>query len=100
MTSESPPTYFVLFHAPGPEWQEGVPAKDQAGIADHVEYFSGFFAPGTLFMGGPFLDNSGGMAIFKSASIEEVRAIALADPAVQTGLLKADVKSWLVPFHP
>ncbi|WP_158320109.1 YciI family protein [Acidocella aminolytica] len=34
----------------------------------HIEYMSGFFASGELVMGGPFLDDSGGMAIFNTAT--------------------------------
>jgi uncharacterized protein YciI len=56
---------------------------------------SGFADKGRLVMGGPFLDNSGGMAIFDVATLEEARAIAEADPTVKSGLLTVTVKPWL-----
>jgi uncharacterized protein YciI len=99
MASEPPPTYFVLFHSPGPRWREGKAFQLQPGIMSHVEYMSGFFARGKLLMGGPFLDGSGGMMVFRTATIEEAREIADADPAVKGGLLTVTVKPWLAAFH-
>jgi uncharacterized protein YciI len=99
MVDETPPTYFVLFHTPGPHWDEGKPFDEQPGIMDHVKYMGGFFAKGELVMGGPFLDNSGGMMVFAIATIEQARAIASDDPAVKAGLLTVNVKPWLAAFH-
>lgn len=90
-----PPVYFVLFHTPGPGWKAGVSFRDQPGVMDHVGYMGQFLAQGQLVMGGPFLDDSGGMMIMRAASIEEARARALADPTVKGGLLKVMVRPWL-----
>lgn len=36
-----------------------------------------------------------GIFIFKCASLEEARALAATDPAVQTGRLKIEIHPWL-----
>ncbi len=91
----APATYFVLVHTPGPAWKSGVGFRDQPGIADHVRYMDAFLARGVLIMAGPFLDNSGGMAIFHTASLEEAQRLANDDPTVKNGLLRVTVRPWL-----
>ena len=90
------PTYFVLLHTPGPKWRSDLPVFQQPGIADHGRYLGGLKASGALVMAGPFLDNSGGMAILEAASLEEASRIANDDPAVKAGLLRVTVRPWLV----
>jgi len=98
VADEKPPTYFVLFHKPGPHWEEGKSFSDQPGIMEHVHYMAGFFARGELLMGGPFLDNSGGMMVFRTSTIEQAKTIAHEDPTVKAGLLSVNVKPWLAAF--
>jgi hypothetical protein len=71
-----PPTYFVLFHTPGPGWKAGVGFREQPGVIDHVHYMAGFAASGWLVMGGPFLDDSGGMMVSRAKSMDEAVRIA------------------------
>jgi uncharacterized protein YciI len=49
-------------------------------------------------MGGPFIDASaGGMMIPEAGLTEaEVRAFAESDPAVKSGLLKAEIRPWMI----
>jgi len=48
-------------------------------------------------LGGPFVDNTGGMMIAASGlSREEVIRHAGQDPAVQSGLLRFEVRPWLI----
>ncbi len=91
-----PKRFFVLFHSPGPHWDQSKGFQDQAGIGEHVAYMKGFLDRGMLVMGGPFLDNSGGMMVFDLPTIEAARATAERDPAVENGLLTVAVKPWLV----
>lgn len=91
-----PKRYFVLMHSPGPARDKTKSFRDQPGIDDHVAYMSGFADQKKLVMGGPFLDDSGGMMVFDLPSIAAARAIATADPTVKSGLLKIRVKPWLV----
>lgn len=94
--AESP--WFVLMHSPGLKWNQELSFFDQAGIEQHKAFMSDLLEAGDMVMGGPFLDNSGGMAILKVESIEAAMAIAHRDPAVQSGILKVEVKSWITPL--
>jgi uncharacterized protein len=98
-SSLPPKRYFVLAHAPGPKWDSTRGYREQAGIDQHVAYMQDFFDRGTLVLGGPFLDNSGGMMVFDLDSAQEAQSVAEGDPTVKTGLLAVTVKPWLAIFR-
>jgi uncharacterized protein YciI len=89
---------FVVMHTPGPHWQADLPLFEQRGIAEHIAHFRGLLESGKLEMGGPFLDAAaGGMMIpVEGLSEAEIVAFANADPAVISGLLRAEVRQWMV----
>jgi uncharacterized protein YciI len=95
----APPVYYVLFHTPGPGWRPGVGFRDQPGVMDHVRYMSQFEANGVLVMGGPFLDDSGGMMVTRVKSMKDAADIANNDPTVKGGLLRVTVRPWLVAMQ-
>jgi uncharacterized protein YciI len=99
MSNQQPPVYFVLFHSPGEKWKQGVSFREQPGVREHVQYMSSFIESKKLVIGGPFLDNSGGMMVMSAESREEAEKIANADPSVQNGLLKVDVKPWMAAMR-
>jgi uncharacterized protein YciI/uncharacterized protein YndB with AHSA1/START domain len=90
---------FAIIHQPGPRWQEKVDFRNQPGVMDHVQYYSQFLSSGELKLGGPLLDNSGGMAIVSVGSWEKAQEIASSDPAVKSGLLTFTIRPWMVPFN-
>ena len=90
-----PPQLFVMFHTAGPNWVDSLPFTQQPGLMEHVEYMSTFMAGNKLVMGGPFLDNSGGMMICKAESLEEAQSWAENDPTVKKGMLSVEVRPWL-----
>lgn len=95
-----PNTRVVVVHTPGPAWQAGVSFREQPGIDAHVAYYRQVLADGKLALGGPFLDDSGGMMISTpGASLADIEAIAQNDPAVKSGLLKATVRLWYPALH-
>jgi uncharacterized protein len=98
-TNKEPQIYYVLFHTPGPTWKDGTDFREQPGVLDHVNYMAGFMENNMLAIGGPFLDNTGGMMVLKADSQEEAESIANADPSVHAGLLKVTVKPWYVPME-
>jgi len=98
-TNKEPQIYYVLFHTPGPTWKDGIDFRQQPGVVDHVNYMASFMATDKLAIGGPFLDNTGGMMVLRADSQEEAEAIANADPSVLAGLLKVSVKPWFVPME-
>ncbi len=51
-----------------------------------------------IVIGGPFLDDSGGMMVSRAASLEAAQKLANDDPAVVGALLNVNVKPWMVPM--
>lgn len=98
-SSLPPKRYFVLAHTPGPRWDPTKGFRQQPGIEQHVAYMQDFLDRGTLILGGPYLDNSGGMMIFDLDTEEEARRVAEGDPTVKSGLLAVTVKPWLAVFR-
>jgi uncharacterized protein YciI len=89
---------YVVVHAPGPRWQQGLPIFEQDGIQDHIAHFRLWLEQGRLAIGGPFLDEHAGGMMIPSAGLgeAEITAFANADPAVKSGLLRVAVRQWLV----
>lgn len=96
----APAIRYVVFHKPGPNWQQGVDFRKQPGVQDHVKHYMKLHQDGKLAMGGPFLDNSGGMMVsIEGVSLDEIKAFAEADPAVKGGLLVLEIKPWMVAME-
>jgi uncharacterized protein YciI len=93
-----PPIYYALFHTPGPNWAAGVGFREQPGVVEHVQYMAQFQETGQMVIGGPFLDDTGGMMVLEIESQEAAEEIATADPSVKSGLLAVEVKPWMVVF--
>jgi uncharacterized protein YciI len=87
---------YLLRHSPGLRWQAGAGFREQPGIEGHVAYMAEQSDLGRLVLGGPFLDDSGGMMVLRADSFEAARAIAEADPTVADGLLTVEVRPWMV----
>jgi hypothetical protein len=80
-------TRFVVFHSPGPGWRSGAAFFEQSGVDEHAAHYASVLQDGHLELGGPFLDESGGMMVFRPGlDRAEVDPIVQADPAVQSGL--------------
>ena len=94
----APHIRYIIVHSPGPSWEKGKDFREQAGVEGHVMHYRAVHAAGQLQLGGPFLlPDSGGMMIpVEGLSELEVRRIAETDPAVLSGLLKAEVRPWYV----
>jgi uncharacterized protein YciI len=88
----------VVLHLPGPNWKSGVDFREQPGVMAHVRHYAKLFDRGKLLMGGPYVDaDSGGMMVAtEGVSREELEAYAAVDPAVISGLLGFQVKSWYI----
>ena len=88
----------VVIHSPGPDWEPGVDAREQPGVMLHIQHYAKLHEAGKLLYGGPFTDlDSGGLMIAADeVGREELEAFAAADPAVCSGLLRYEVKTWYV----
>jgi len=89
---------FVVFHTPGPKWLAGKTLFDQPGVMEHVGYYRKLLETGKLALGGPHLDVGGGGMMVPAAGIAEaeISAFAAEDPAVKSGVLRFEVRPWLI----
>jgi len=91
---------FVVIYTPGPAWLPGKSVSEQPFYREHGRFMHQlFFADKRLIMGGPFLDNQGGLGIFDVASVAQALEILAHDPAVLAQFLEAHVHPWHVAFN-
>ena len=100
--ADAPQPRYVVFHTPGAAWQPGVDFREQPGVREHVMYYAGLYQQGKLELGGPFLTPDAGGMMVTERGVEqgEIEAFAAADPAVQSGLLRFEIRPWHTPFEP
>lgn len=102
MSNPAPrPVRYVVFHRPGPKWQQGIDFREQAGVGEHVQHYLKLHKQGKLELGGPFLaqDAGGMMVATRDVSQAELDAFAADDPAVRSGLLIYEVRPWLTAME-
>lgn len=89
---------FVIVHTPGPAWMPGKSFFEQPGLQAHIDHYRQLQTQGKLVLGGPFLDaTAGGMMVpAPGLALKDIEDFAQADPAVRSGLLKAEVRPWLI----
>jgi uncharacterized protein len=77
------------------------PEKLKPLLPAHLEYMIGLEKRGVLFASGPLSDGAGpptgaGLTILRTASVEEARALAEADPFVINRLRTFELKEWTI----
>jgi uncharacterized protein YciI len=98
--NNGPKSVFVVIHKSGPKWKAGVSFRDQEGVGAHIIHYRKWYEEGKIQLGGPYLDNSGGMMItVPGLSVDDVEAFAKADPSVDAGLLTYEIKPWMIAME-
>jgi len=87
--SQSPSKQYLVLLKHGPNWVAGKPVAEQA-LGNHGRYLQEQMTKGALQLAGPFLDDSGGLILYKARDEAEVRAIAEHDPGVVAGILEVE----------
>lgn len=64
---------------------------EQETVAAHFRYLQALLADGRLIMAAPAADYSFGLTIFEADSEAEARTIMQGDPAVQNGVMTAEL---------
>ncbi|MDA8870641.1 YciI family protein [Rhizobiaceae bacterium] len=78
------------------------PEEMKVTLPAHLTYQAQIEASGHLFLAGPLSDDTGehmsggGLMIYRSASMEEARSIAEADPMHAEGKRSFKIRKWLV----
>lgn len=92
-------TYYFAFLLRGPRWTpEQTPELLRLQEA-HLANIRRLAETGKLVVAGPFSDGGPlrGVFVFKTETMEEAKALADTDPAVQAGRLALELHPWLVP---
>lgn len=89
---------FVIIFKPGPKWIPGETVFKQP-LATHAHYMQMLYEQGKLLYAGPFLDDSGGLAIVKVASDSELRELIAREPATLDQIFVAEVHPWHLSFN-
>lgn len=84
---------FAAIYERGPNWIAGKPITQQP-LSEHVAYLMGLHDQSVVAMGGPFADETGGLVILAVTDSDEAARLIDHDPAVQSGVLKAQVREW------
>ena len=84
---------FAAIYQPGPNWISGKPNSQQP-LSDHVAYLTDLHRQNVVAMGGPFADGEAGLVILAAADAAEAVRLIDRDPAVQSGILEAEVREW------
>jgi uncharacterized protein len=69
---------------------------EQQLISDHFEYLKQALKHGQLILAGPCLDAAFGLVIYRADSMEEAQRFMEADPAIQQGLMIADLHEYRI----
>ncbi len=89
---------YVVQHSPGPQWDKSKSSFEQAGMQGHIDHYRKLLQEGKLDLGGPFMDAGGGGMMIPAAGIgeDEIKKFAQDDPVVKSGVLRAEVRPWLI----
>ena len=89
---------FTVVYRPGERWDEQRSAFEQDGISHHRDFLAARFADGSLAFGGPFLDDCGGIAVYRSDSQERLVTLVETDPTISTKLMTYELHPCALPF--
>jgi uncharacterized protein YciI len=89
-------TYVVGFLVRGPKWSSHSTPELEKLQEEHLAHVRMMAEVGKLIVAGPFTDGGRirGMSIFRAASVDEVKVLAEADPAVVSGRLRYEWHPW------
>lgn len=87
--------YFIVFLKSGPERSQN--SEEAARLQQqHLQYLGNLYEEGIIVLNGPTGDGGDirGFSVYSTATIEEAKDLASADPMVKAGRLVVEVKPW------
>ena len=89
---------FAVVYVRGPRWNADNPFHEQAGVHRHRDFLAAQHEAGRLLFGGPFLDDTGGLAVYTAPSRQELEGVLKTDATIEDGLLRYEVHPYIVAF--
>jgi len=92
--------YYICLLRKGPNWTAEESPELERLQAQHVAHNFHLMEIGAKLVAGPVDDGSDvrGMSIFMTATLDEARILAEADPAVRSGRFVVEIHPWMVPI--
>lgn len=88
---------FLVVFKPGPKWIADKSVFEQP-LKPHAQYMQKLYDEGKLLYAGPFLDDSGGLAILNVSSKAEADQILAQEPATLEHIFIAESHPWYLTF--
>jgi uncharacterized protein YciI len=91
-------TYYFGVLKKGQAWTAEQTPETQKIQEGHMAHLNASGKSGKLVIAGPLGDNGDirGILVYKTATVDEARSIAEADPAVKAGRLRVELHKWFV----
>ena len=91
--------FLVLQHRSGPEWEPGVPLREQSGFAAHGAFMDDLVDRGLIVLGGPLADEHRVILVFDAESEEAVRDALAPDPWIPSHLAVESIEPWTILLY-
>ena len=93
-------TYVFRLIPPRPTFVLDLTDEERAVMERHAAHWQSLIESGRMVLFGPVLDGEGswGLGVVEADDVEEVRAVAAADPVVTTGTARIEIGEMLAGF--
>jgi uncharacterized protein YciI len=95
---ENRSTFICMIHPTRPGFVEEMLAEEVETMQAHSAYLDQMMKETTFHLIGPCLDRAFGVSIFEAESLEVACQIAAHDPAVERGVMSAEVHPFRISF--
>jgi len=93
------PHWIYFLHAPRERFAETITDEEQAIMGRHADYLDALLQDGTLLLAGPTLGPvNTGIAIYEAPDEDAAQAILDADPSIQAGLMRGELRPFRASF--
>jgi uncharacterized protein YciI len=89
--------YFFIIYKRGPKWIPGKSVWEQS-LLHHTRFLQQLLDQGKLEFAGPFLDDSGGVAVLTFSGEAEAKEILSQEPAILEGIFEAELHPFQFTF--
>jgi uncharacterized protein YciI len=90
------PTFLVVLHRSGPQWQPSRPLEEQSGWPAHAAFMDGLVDAGFVVLGGPLADEHRVVHVVEASSEDAVRSTLARDPWSETHLQVDAIEPWTI----